>query len=441
MNANYGYAERRQINFATVGEGNLIVRDGNTDISKLNRDVTTARYGTVDVGFKGGVTIDSSTVAMITSPIKTAKDTYNALKTGYIDAKETTVGLYEKTGNLVGGDGFYTDGEIRIQKAIASGTAMKYGSLDYFSNKIEMGYYGEGGEGIQLVRDDQGRVTALVERSADGTGYGVYKYDSGSALFAALDYTVDNPNFNRTGNLTKEDYRNNTTYVFGVIKDVSESAGITKNDRLFNFTVEGARSYFSNLTFADQGQLNYTYAGIMDNLGYQFDGKISYSTNAVIINGPMAVTSSIDCSSYTVTGIHILGLDASLKTGTAVNPQYYNSSDFRFTPTGKWITSTANGPAVLTYNESVVTRYDASTMNGIDKTGMIGITIINQGKIFHDYKLDHAYVSLDEKAGTITESYGPTYGIKESKKNPYLGKRRDTKYYLQLNLLDERKAK
>jgi hypothetical protein len=86
--------------------------------------------------------------------------------------------------------------------------------------------------------------------------------------------------------------------------------------------VEGAKSYFSKLTFADQGQLNYTYAGIMDNLGIEFDGKISYGTNAVTINGTMSPTSKIDCSSYAVTGIYVLGMANSDKTGTAVNPQY-----------------------------------------------------------------------------------------------------------------------
>jgi len=62
-------------------------------------------------------------------------------------------------------------------------------------------------------------------------------------------------------------------------------------------------------------------------------------------------------------------------------------------------------------------------MNGVDKTGLVGITILDQGKIFHDYKLDHAYVCLDEKAGTITESYGPTRGVSRDRKNTYTGDR------------------
>ena len=94
---------------------------------------------------------------------------------------------------------------------------------------------------------------------------------------------------------------------------------------------------------------------------------------------------------------------------------------------------------MLTYNESVVTRYDASSLNGVNKTGMIGITIINQGKIFPDYKLDHAYVSLDKDASVITESSGKK-GVDSSHTNSYLGQDRDTKYFLQLNLPADRKV-
>jgi len=292
VNASYGFSQKRQTNFATIGEGTIIVRDGDTDLSGLNRDVTKAQYGTVDIGLKGGFTVDSSTVAFVTDPGKQITIAIDSVEKVY----DKSIILYERTTNFINEKGFLTNTEIRIQDALDSGNFVKYGSLDYFSNKIELGYYGNGGEGIQLVRDDQGKITALVERSGDGTTYGVYKYDSGSTVYAALDYNVNNPDFNLMGSLTKDDYRNNTDYIFGVLREVSDSAGIAKSDELFSFTVEGAKSYFSKLTFADQGQLNYTYAGIMDNLGGEFDGKISYGTNAVTINGTISPTSKIDCS-------------------------------------------------------------------------------------------------------------------------------------------------
>jgi len=97
---------------------------------------------------------------------------------------------------------------------------------------------------------------------------------------------------------------------------------------------------------------------------------------------------------------------------------------------------------VLTYNESVVTRYDPGSLNGVDKTGMVGITIIDQGSIFHNYKLDHAYVSLDKDASKITESHNYNgYGIQQSHNNLYLDQMRETKYFLQLNLTEDRKTK
>ena len=123
--ANYGYSEKRQTNFATIGEGTIIVRDGETDLSGLNRDVTKAQYGTVDIGLKGGFTVDSSTVALVTSPIKTISETYAALEKGYEDAAKTTeeiyeksVVMYERTTNYINDKGFYTDKEIRINECI-----------------------------------------------------------------------------------------------------------------------------------------------------------------------------------------------------------------------------------------------------------------------------------------------------------------------------------
>jgi hypothetical protein len=88
VNASYGFSQKRQTNFATIGEGTIIVRDGETDLSGLNRDVTIAQYGTVGIGLEGAFTLDSSTVALVTSPITTIKETHEALKKGYNDAKK-----------------------------------------------------------------------------------------------------------------------------------------------------------------------------------------------------------------------------------------------------------------------------------------------------------------------------------------------------------------
>jgi hypothetical protein len=79
------------------------------DLSGLNRDVTIAQYGTVDIGLKGGFTVDSSTVAFVTDPEGEIKNAIDSLKKGYGDAAKTTeeiyeksVVLYERTKSLIG---------------------------------------------------------------------------------------------------------------------------------------------------------------------------------------------------------------------------------------------------------------------------------------------------------------------------------------------------
>jgi len=125
VNASYGISQKRQTNFATIGEGTIIVRDGNTDLSGLNRDVTIAQYGTVDIGLKGGFTVDSSTVALVTNPEGEIKNAINALEKGFYDAEKTTREVYEKTENLIEYGHFVTTDspEIRMnQRFILSTT-------------------------------------------------------------------------------------------------------------------------------------------------------------------------------------------------------------------------------------------------------------------------------------------------------------------------------
>jgi len=61
--ASFGFSDSRQTNFATIGEGTITVRDGNTDLSKLNRDVSKAQYSTMDLGVQ--LSADKSTIDML----------------------------------------------------------------------------------------------------------------------------------------------------------------------------------------------------------------------------------------------------------------------------------------------------------------------------------------------------------------------------------------
>jgi hypothetical protein len=180
VNVNYGYSERRQTNFATIGEGTIIVRDGKTDLTKLNRDVTISQYGTVDVRLKGAVTVDSSTVDMMTSPVKTMKETYASLEKGYNDAKKTTYDLYDKTGNLIGGEGFYTDGQLRVFRYYNRELAKALDGLIFDSTKIVNGTY--------FIKDAKGNLTMV-----DNLYYGEQK---NTYTFGELDtitgYTREN---------------------------------------------------------------------------------------------------------------------------------------------------------------------------------------------------------------------------------------------------------
>ncbi len=117
--ANYGYSDRRQTNFATVGEGIIIVRNGNGDLSMLHRDVATAQYGTVDVGLKGGVTADKKLMDMIRRPDETMQQfvaAYYAAKKDVNEIIQTGENLYQRTNNLIDGKGFYTDKGVMINE-------------------------------------------------------------------------------------------------------------------------------------------------------------------------------------------------------------------------------------------------------------------------------------------------------------------------------------
>ena len=65
VNANYGFTDKRQTNFATVGEGTIIVRDTpadgtSTEMEGLNRDVTLAQYNTKEGGLNVTVKLTSN---------------------------------------------------------------------------------------------------------------------------------------------------------------------------------------------------------------------------------------------------------------------------------------------------------------------------------------------------------------------------------------------
>jgi hypothetical protein len=99
VSANYGFTDKRQTNFATIGEGEITVRDGKTELSKLNRDTTISQYSTLNAGLQGGFTLDTATVDLVAHPVDTVVNTAKAVEQGYEAGKKTTIETAEKIGN------------------------------------------------------------------------------------------------------------------------------------------------------------------------------------------------------------------------------------------------------------------------------------------------------------------------------------------------------
>jgi len=92
VNATYGFTDKRQTNFATIGEGTIIVRDaaeGTAGIEGLNRDVSISQYNTKDVSLSGGFTVDKATVKLV-------KDTADKVEQFIYEPAETLSNDYNK---------------------------------------------------------------------------------------------------------------------------------------------------------------------------------------------------------------------------------------------------------------------------------------------------------------------------------------------------------
>lgn len=115
-----------------MGEGTIIVRDASTGLSTggtsigspdtydgLKRDVTLAQYNIKEGGLKGGFTVDDTTVDFVSHPIDTTGYAMADVLFGINDAMDTTVLIYnetgevvEKTGNLIEYKHYTTDDKV-----------------------------------------------------------------------------------------------------------------------------------------------------------------------------------------------------------------------------------------------------------------------------------------------------------------------------------------
>lgn len=119
-NINYSLSNSTQVNIATIGEGNITVRDGGST-DKLNRDTTATQIITSDTGMKGGATVDSDTINLLTTnPVTTVDNAidsaagiaFKAITDGANVVNDTMV-VAEKTGNLIEYKHFTTDDKVQ----------------------------------------------------------------------------------------------------------------------------------------------------------------------------------------------------------------------------------------------------------------------------------------------------------------------------------------
>jgi len=76
FNTSFEFSDKRQLNRAVIGEGDIIIRDNpNQDISGLKRDAAYAQVKTKDTGVS--LELDSDTLNVILHPIQTGKDIYS----------------------------------------------------------------------------------------------------------------------------------------------------------------------------------------------------------------------------------------------------------------------------------------------------------------------------------------------------------------------------
>jgi len=172
-----------------LGEGTIIVRDASTGLSTggtsigspdtydgLNRDVTLAQYNTKEGGLSGGFTVDDNLVQLIRHPIETPVDSVLQIYQGLIDAKDTTVLIYneageviENTGNWIEFDHYVSDDKLKYYQTMDEYEALKASggevtpldTLIYYKSKVAAGE-----ELTQEEIDEYAKVSVIVRDEA-----------------------------------------------------------------------------------------------------------------------------------------------------------------------------------------------------------------------------------------------------------------------------------
>jgi hypothetical protein len=270
-NANYEFTDKKQTNFATIGEGNIIITDSDasagsaTTLDKLNRDLTVAQYNTKDGGLKGGFTIDDATLEFMTNPEKMVTDTLDSLKQGYYDAKDTTNKIIntaaEITNNL-----FKTEEEGKSDKQATNEKDDKVKAEEKQEQKTK---------DIELLDGNENEVAKLqliLEKMANGEPLtNEEKAETLTSFFASIRQIKDG------GSTLQAELEN-------VINNDPESFREIMNNAGFNVDNEGDVQAFAKKTQASQCvQLTMFIQGVMN--GYIDPASMGEYFKTAVENG------------------------------------------------------------------------------------------------------------------------------------------------------------
>ncbi len=338
--------------------------------------------------------------------------------------------------------------------------------------------------GVELVKDKNGEIVSVVDRSQQGTNFAVHKFEEG-ARYESVNIDMDIDSMENTNNESAYADR-----VFDTLKKVREEASMTDPAQSFKFTVDSARDHYDDMKFSGQESLNKTFGAITRNLGEDFAGVITYAKKneyqaPINRDGSYNSYGKLDCVGLMATSIYILdmskdqngkaqnandtghgwshdqqmqnaGLRINTKKETVINAGSFEIGaettekinnlldSLGFDKVGSERTifdeSSAyrNGVTQMLYNNSLFDRIDASSAID-DYTGLMGITEkTDKANGESRSYFDHVYVQTDmSKYGSTVESCGGS-GITDRKANAYINR---TKYYLQLKLIEDRLIK
>ena len=190
--------------------------------------------------------------------------------------------------------------------------------------KHDSGDYKKDG-GVHLVKNKKGEVVSIIDRSQKGTNFAVHSFE-GEQREESENISIDFSDSAIYDDPTKSGAKAYADAVFNTLSEVAGKAqlnDVVQTAERLKFTVDSARDHFKVMKFKNQEHLNYTFSGIMKNIGKQFDvtkpGGVKYGYKTVYDGNSKVRTHNkwgrpikidkLDCSSLVSMGVGILGFN------------------------------------------------------------------------------------------------------------------------------------